>query len=252
MSKTKRGFQDDTALSKVDGLTGLRRTPRLAPWVSVFATLACALALIVGVTAAPDFDRLLASFVQRWGGAASTQRFSAWRELIVATASVPEPERLKRVNDFFNRQLVFSDDPVVWGQADYWATPIESLGRGAGDCEDFAIAKYYTLRMVGVESSKLRLIYVRARTGVADGTPTQAHMVLAFYAQPDAEPVVLDNLLGDIRPASRRPDLSPVFSFNSEGVFVGATGKDSTVAGGLGRLSRWEDLLRRARAEGFE
>lgn len=252
MSNTNRGFLDATAHNKVDALTGLRRAPNLVPWAWVLATLACALALIAGVAAAPDFDRLLASFVQRWGASAPTQKFAAWRELIVATGSIPESERLKRVNDFFNRQLLFSDDPVVWGQADYWATPIESLGRGAGDCEDFAIAKYYTLRMVGVESSKLRLIYVRARTGVADGTPTQAHMVLAFYAQPDVEPLVLDNLIGDIRPASRRPDLSPVFSFNSEGVFVGATGKDSTVAGGLGRLSRWEDLLRRARAEGFE
>lgn len=240
------------ALTKLDTLMGLRRTPRPARWGWALATLACALSLIVGSAAAPDFDRLFASFVLRWGNSAPTQRFGAWRELIVAAASIPEPDRLKRVNDFFNRQLVFGDDPVVWGQADYWATPIESLGRGAGDCEDFAIAKYYTLRMVGVESAKLRLIYVRARTGVADGTPTQAHMVLAFYGQADAEPLVLDNLIGDIRPASRRPDLSPVFSFNSEGVFVGATGKDSTVAAGLGRLSRWEDLLRRARAEGFE
>ena len=240
------------AFSKVPTLTGLRHAPGLVGWGRALAAVACALALIAGVAAAPDFDRLLAGFMQRWGNNAPTQRFGAWRELIAASALVPEAERLKRVNDFFNRQLVFSDDPVIWGQADYWATPIESLGRGAGDCEDFSIAKYYTLRMVGVESAKLRLIYVRARTGVADSTPTQAHMVLAFYAQPDAEPLVLDNLIGDIRPASRRPDLSPVFSFNSEGVFVGATGKDNTVQAGLGRLSRWEDLLRRARAEGFE
>lgn len=216
------------------------------------SVIGCVLALSVGVAAGPDIDRLLASFVQRWGSVTPTQRFAAWRELVVSTAANAEPERLKRVNDFFNRQLSFGDDQVIWGQADYWATPIESLGRGAGDCEDFAIAKYFTLRMLGVESAKLRLIYVRARTGVVDSAPTQAHMVLAFYAQPDAEPLVLDNLIGDIRSASRRPDLSPVFSFNSEGVFVGAAGKDGSAPAGLSRLSRWEDLLRRARAEGFE
>lgn len=184
-------------------------------------------------------------------GAAGVVRVERWEALVWDHAYQSTLDKLRAVNDFFNG-LTFETDQVHWQQEDYWATPFETLGSNGGDCEDFAIAKYYTLRMVGVESAKLRLIYVRARTGVADGTPTQAHMVLAFYGQADAEPLVLDNLIGDIRPASRRPDLSPVFSFNSEGVFVGATGKDSTVAAGLGRLSRWEDLLRRARAEGFE
>ena len=76
-------------------------------------------------------------------------------------------------------------------------------------------------------------------------------MVLAYYAQPEAEPLVLDNLINDIRPASRRPDLVPVFSFNSDGVFTGGA-KETAPSAGTGRLSRWEDLLKRARAEGFE
>jgi predicted transglutaminase-like cysteine proteinase len=126
------------------------------------------------------------------------------------------------------------------------------LGRSAGDCEDFAIAKYFTLREAGVDADKLRLIYVRAKTGSTDSAPTQAHMVLAYYAQAESEPLVLDNLIGDIRPASRRPDLVPVFSFNAKGVFTGISAKDATPAGGTGRLSRWEELLKRARAEGFE
>ena len=148
--------------------------------------------------------------------------------------------------------ITFGEDAVVWGQEDYWATPLESLGKGSGDCEDFVIAKYFTLKEMGVESGKLRLIYVRAKTGSTDSTALQAHMVLAYYARPEAEPLVLDNLIADIRPASRRPDLVPVFSFNSEGVFAGVSGKDATPAAGTGRLSRWEDLLKRARAEGFE
>jgi predicted transglutaminase-like cysteine proteinase len=147
---------------------------------------------------------------------------------------------------------LFGDDMAVWGQADYWATPLETLGRGAGDCEDFVIAKFYTLKLMGVAVDKLRLIYVRARTGVSDATPTQAHMVLAFYITPDAEPLVLDNLIGDIRVASRRTDLSPVFSFNEQGIFSGASNNKLAPAVGAGRLSRWEDLLKRARAEGFE
>lgn len=189
--------------------------------------------------------------VQR-GGSVAAQRFQSWRNLTQAIGSGSDMERLTRVNEFFNRQIVFGEDSAIWGQLDYWATPLESLGLGRGDCEDYVIAKYFTLRMVGMAPEKLRLVYVRARTGSGDAVAAQAHMVLAYYAQPDAEPLVLDSLISDIRLASRRPDLSPVFSFNNEGVFTGAPGKSDVKIGGIGRLSRWEDLLKRARAEGFE
>ena len=212
--------------------------------------LVCAWAVSVA-HGGTDFDRLLASISQRWG-AGAIPKFNGWRALVANAVSVQDAERLKRANDFFNRQIQFGEDSVIWNQPDYWATPMETLGRGAGDCEDFAIAKYYTLKEMGVTGEKLRLIYVRAKTGTADASPTQAHMVLAYYAQPDAEPLVLDNLIGEIRPASRRPDLVPVFSFNSDGVFTGVSGKDTKPAAGVGRLSRWEDLLKRARLEGFE
>lgn len=198
-----------------------------------------------------EFERLLAALTQRWGVAVTT-RFNTWQSLVQSNKSTSDAERLKRTNDFFNRNITFGDDAAVWAQEDYWATPLESLGKGAGDCEDFVIAKYFTLKEMGVESSKLRLIYVRAKTGATDSTALQAHMVLAYYARPEAEPLVLDNLIADIRPAARRPDLVPVFSFNSEGIFTGVSGKDTTPAAGTGRLSRWEDLLKRTRAEGFE
>jgi predicted transglutaminase-like cysteine proteinase len=200
---------------------------------------------------AADFDRLLASIVQRWGAGTAT-KFHAWQNLIQGNRTTGDAERLKRANDFFNRQILFGDDMVIWGQEDYWATPLETLGKGSGDCEDFVIAKYFTLREMGVESNKLRLIYVRAKTGSTESTASQAHMVLAYYPKPESEPLVLDNLIGDIRPASRRTDLVPVFSFNSEGIFTGVSARETTPVAGTGRLSRWEDLLKRARAEGFE
>ncbi len=212
---------------------------------------ACLLLLSWVSSAAPDYDKVAAAASQRYGERA-LERVQAWRRLIEESRALPEAQKIERVNAFFNQQLQFSDDSVVWSQPDYWATPMESLGRGAGDCEDFSIAKYFSLLQTGVAPDKLRLIYVRAKTGSAEGAPTQAHMVLAYYAQPDAEPLIMDNLIPDIRPASRRPDLLPVFSFNSAGVFAGIAGSESAAAGGTGRLSRWEDLLRRAKAEGFE
>ncbi|MEN9377224.1 MAG: hypothetical protein RL710_2381 [Pseudomonadota bacterium] len=205
----------------------------------------------VGSHSAVNFDRMLEAVVQR-GGHVAAQKFQAWRSLVQAGKSGSDLDQLAKVNSFFNRQISFVDDVTVWGQVDYWATPLETLGQGRGDCEDYVIAKYFTLRHIGISPDRLRLVYVRARAGTGDAVAAQAHMVLAYYAQPDAEPLVLDNLISDIRTASRRPDLVPVYSFNNEGVFSGSPGVPDVKIGGIGRLSRWEDLLRRARAEGFE
>lgn len=199
-----------------------------------------------------DADKLLKTVTQRFGTSV-TQKFREWQKLVAETSKMDDPdEQIKAVNDFWNRRIQFMEDKDAWGQDDYWATPMESLGQGKGDCEDFAIAKYFTLLASGMDVAQLRLIYVKAKLGGADSNITQAHMVLAYYSEPDAEPQILDNLLGEIRPASRRPDLTPVFSFNGQGVWAGASSSSSDSSTGTKRLSRWEDLLARARAEGFE
>lgn len=158
---------------------------------------------------------------------------------------------MKRINLFVNQRIrAFGNDIDIWGKADYWATPLESLGREAGDCEDFSIAKYLFLRELGVSNDKLRLTYVRAQIGGPNSRIFQAHMVLSYYETPDAEPLILDNLIGDIRVASRRPDLKPIFGFNSNGLWV--AGSSSSRGDSSTHLSRWRDLLERARNEGIE
>lgn len=116
--------------------------------------------------------------------------------------------------------------------------------RGAGDCEDFAIAKYISLRHLGVPAEKLRITYVKALR------LNQAHMVLTYYSRPDAEPLVLDNLIGSILPASQRTDLQPVYAFNGEGLWL-ANASGGKQVGDSKRLSRWQDLLKKMKAEGF-
>ncbi len=202
------------------------------------------------VFSAPNFDQMRLSFVARWGETA-VPRFQDWRDFLAHAGAGSDMDRLKRVNEFINRRIRFVDDVNSWGQNDYWATPLETLGNGQGDCEDYVIAKYYSLVLLGVPADKLRLIYVQARTGSGSAGPTQAHMVLAYYTEPDDEPWVLDNLVGEVRRASRRPDLSPVFSFNAKGIFSGAGTQVVAPAVGAGRLSRWEDLLKRVASEGF-
>lgn len=199
-----------------------------------------------------DANKLLKSITQRYG-APSEQKFRDWQKLTADTEKTDnQDQQIKKINEFWNRRLQFMEDKEAWGESDYWATPMETLGHGKGDCEDFAIAKYFTLLASGMDMSQLRLIYVKARIGGAASNITQAHMVLAFYSSADAEPQILDNLVGDILPASHRQDLSPVFSFNSQGIWAGITASGSNKSTGTNRLSRWQELLARARAEGFE
>jgi predicted transglutaminase-like cysteine proteinase len=168
------------------------------------------------------------------------------QDLLQQAAALDEEARLEPINAWFNRRVIFRTDDAAWGEPDHWASPLELLQAGHGDCEDYAIAKYFSLVALGTPVARLRLVYVRAQIA---GNDAQAHMVLAYYSQPNAEPLILDNLVTSVRPASRRPDLTPVFSFNSEGLWqgVGAQSAGDPQA----RLSRWRLVLAKARAEGF-
>lgn len=178
-------------------------------------------------------------------GAATAARTQALLQEIAEVATEDDETRLKAINTFFNRQVLYRDDRETWGVIDYWASPLELLNKGQGDCEDYAIGKYFSLIAAGIPSVKMRLVYVRAQLA---GT-IQAHMVLAYYPEPTAEPLILDNLISEIRPASRRPDLAPVFSFNAEGLWQGVQG--SSAGDPSARLSRWRDVLAKAKAEGW-
>ena len=216
-------------------------------WSRWWAVLAAAVLLPLAL-AATDLDKTQSLALERYGPAAA-ETVVAWRRLMSEGGGLSEADKLSRVNEFFNRRIVFDTDMAIWQQNDYWATPLETMGRGAGDCEDFSIAKYATLLLMGVPNERLRLIYVRARIGSTSSTRSEAHMVVGYYQQPTDEPLVLDNLISTIRPASSRPDLTPVFSFNSSGLWAaGATAPlgDPTV-----RLSRWRDVLERMRKEGL-
>lgn len=187
--------------------------------------------------------------VQRSAGATGVHAESGLRQLrtLFATArSMDDVAKLNAVNRFFNRHIEFSTDEQAWGQLDYWASPLESLHKGRGDCEDYAIAKYFSLLAAGMPMARLRLVYARAQL---DEGAAQAHMVLAYYPGTGGATLILDNLVDEVLPASQRRDLVPVFSFNSDGLWQGV----GTVGAGnpLARLTRWRDLLGKVRAEGF-
>lgn len=221
-----------------------RLLARLAAWSGRALRVAAILALVGGgLGQAWESPRVMQA-AQRQGGITS-QRAQTLVQLIGEAAAQDETSRLRAINGFFNRSIQYRDDRDIWGVVDYWATPLETLARGQADCEDYAIAKYFSLLAAGVPSVKMRLVYVRAQLAGS----IQAHMVLAYYSQPDAEPLILDNLITDIRPASRRPDLAPVFSFNAEGLWQGVAG--ASAGDPVARLSRWREVLAKAKAEGW-
>lgn len=166
-------------------------------------------------------------------------------QMIEQAKRLDDERRLILVNRYVNQRIAFRSDQEVWGVPDYWASPLESLAKGAGDCEDYAVVKYFSLVSAGVAESRLRMVYVRA---MLDGKP-EAHMVLAYYAKPESVPLILDNLQVEVKPATQRPDLAPVFSFNAEGLWKGVG--QSSAGDPLARLSLWRDLLAKVRAEGF-
>jgi predicted transglutaminase-like cysteine proteinase len=228
----------------MNGVVQMRRLLIRIGWV------ACVVVGLLCPGMAPqawDAERMLAA-ARKLSPRAATE-VQSLQPLLTQALGLDEPGQLKSVNEFFNRRVLFRDDTEVWGQVDYWASPLETLHKGQGDCEDYAVAKYFSLLALGMPSSKLRMVYVRAQIGGPQGI-VQAHMVLAYYAVPGAEPMILDNLITELRPASRRPDLVPVFSFNSEGLWQGV----GTQSAGdpAARLSRWRELLAKARAEGFQ
>lgn len=194
-----------------------------------------------------DQDRMLAAASKVGPGALAGVR--ALLPVLAAAQPLDDTAKLVAINDFYNRRIVFGEDQEVWQQVDYWASPLETLNQGRGDCEDYAIAKYFSLLALGIPTAKLRLVYVRAELGGPGGVQ-QPHMVLAYYATPGGEPMILDNLLAELRTASRRPDLTPVFSFNSDGLWQGVGGPSA--GDPVSRLSRWRAVLAKARTEGFQ
>jgi predicted transglutaminase-like cysteine proteinase len=164
------------------------------------------------------------------------QRVEAWKSLIENGTSKSDIDKLNSANEFIN-EIEFVDDIYHWKKQDYWATPLQTLVTEAGDCEDLSIAKYFTLTAMGLDKNKLRLTYVKALT------INKAHMVVSYFAEPNSEPLVLDNLNKAILPASQRQDLLPVYSFNGEGLWLAKREEGGRYAGTSDRMGLWQGLL---------
>ena len=183
----------------------------------------------------PDFTEKYFAAAEKKYGINAKKRIQAWAKLISDNRNKPEMEKLRLVNDFFNKTPYLSDQKH-WKKKDYWATPAEMLATNGADCEDYAIAKYFTLVALGVDNSKLKITYVRAIS--------EAHMVLTYYSTPNTIPLVLDNLIPHIKSATQRPDLKPIYAFNGDGMWLIKSNKLGRV-GGSGNIRFWREMKNR-------
>ena len=168
----------------------------------------------------------------------TAKRFQQWSALIHRAPQLNDTEKLAAVNNFFN-QMTWVEDLALWGEDDYWATPIESLLSNAGDCEDFSIAKYFTLLKMGIADEKLRISYVLLRK------ENQAHMVLSYYPDAQDDPLILDNLNSRIMKSSERDDLQPVYHINSMGIWHQS--RPNEILGSARNVKKWRKMVMRLR-----
>ncbi len=209
-------------------------------WLPLFVLLGTVVPVFTGESFVINEQTLHQA--ERQYGPGARKRLLDWQNLIGTGSGGDDRTKLEKVNRFFNT-MSFIEDAVHWKQEDYWATPVEFLASEGGDCEDFAIAKYFTLISLGVAENRLTLTYVKALR------LNKAHMVLTYYPAPGKEPLVLDNLVNAIEPSSKRTDLLPVYSLNGSGLWLAKQRGKGKMIGSSSRLKRWQDLLARMTEE---
>jgi len=192
---------------------------------------------VISATLSLNKQHIIGALQNSYGQRAA-KRGNAWLNILASPPSGSYNKTLSKVNRFFNMHR-FIDDRKLWGLDNYWATPVEFIGVNGGDCEDFSIAKYFTLLELGVPDKKMRITMVKATT------LNQYHMVLAYYETPGSIPLILDNINGSIKPATKRKDLIPVYSFNGTQLWLNKEKGRGVLAGKSSRLKRWRSLKQR-------
>lgn len=169
-------------------LVSLRGIPQ---WQEVIAAISAEL----DITAACEAQR----------SACTPPKAALWRDEIARVRGMPRREQLLAINTFFNRIVTYRLDETAYNKPDYWATPLEFLTH-AGDCEDYAIAKFVSLLELGYDNDDLRIVVVH------DVLRNFAHAVLAVR-QGD-EFIFLDSLQDGLLSAEQVPQYVPEYSVN--------------------------------------
>jgi predicted transglutaminase-like cysteine proteinase len=185
---------------------------------------------------------------------AAARADAQWAQLASYINTLPASHRAGHVNLMLNG-LRYAPDMQTTGEEDHWDTPLEFIGRGAGDCEDFAIAKYFMLLEAGLAPELVRLAFVfytgDAKVLGAPAGPKRTHVVVLQYQHiGDRDPLVLD-AVPQIVPLSERDDLHLVFEFGADGNHTTAVSESVVSGRAIGRMmAKWSEVLTRMRGDG--
>lgn len=127
-----------------------------------------------------------------------------WEEFISHAESLGREAQIYAVNAEMNRSPYITD-LVNWGMEDYWETPLQFLDR-SGDCEDYAIAKYMTLRELGFSPEEMRIVILK------DSNINLMHAILVVSHNGRA--LVLDNYIPQVTESTRIRHYHPIYAIN--------------------------------------
>lgn len=151
---------------------------------------------------------------------ASATVLQKWKSDLDSMRGLPLETMVNRVNAMANK-VPYINDSRNWGKSDYWETPIEFFTKG-GDCEDFAIAKYASLRALGVPDNRMRVAIVK---DTQKGIP---HAILIVYT--DNGPMILDNQIKTVTASDDINHYKPIFSINRTAWWLHTPGRTQLVA----------------------
>lgn len=205
-------------------------------FISLFFLLVASNTILIS---SPEFfiPKVFLDKIEKEYGTFAKRRAFALVQMMNSAKDSNEIEKLEKVNDFFN-QTPYGSDQSVWGVSDYWATRLELIGRDKADCEDYVIAKYFTLKELGVSPKKLYMTYAKSLRYKT------AHLVLTYYETPRAIPLILDNYNHKILPATQRDDLVPIYSFSGDELFNSKQAQIGKIVPASTRQKRpWDELI---------
>ncbi|MDN5061947.1 transglutaminase-like cysteine peptidase [Aliarcobacter butzleri] len=167
------------------------------------------------------------------------KRLAKYEEVRNKARNLDINKKLTQINLFINGSLAEFDNASM-GIDDYWMTPKEFFIKGHGDCEDYVIAKYFTLLELGVKKENLYPAIVKVQGSAS------LHLVLLYVEDKNKSPLVLDNLSFKILPFSKRTDLTPIAAFNEIDSYTLTREKFLQKANvDWGKENKWEKLLNR-------
>lgn len=158
------------------------------------------------ISAFTKWTTVMKRFDQQMTAQGNTAVVKEWKAHLGSLKGKSVKEQIDGVNNYMN-SVRYVEDSVGYKKSDYWATPIEFLGKGSGDCEDYAIAKYASLRALGFSSDQMRIAIVQ------DKIKNVPHAILVVYTQDGV--FVLDNQNKNVADAAQVNRYKPIFSINS-------------------------------------